>query len=715
MDQPLPDFVDPWKILAQAAASFLPPKRISVSEAAARYRRVISPVYNGPWDNSVAPYMVEPMNATASREFEGVVFCGPAQSLKTDSLIVNRLVHMATCDPVDTMVLQMDQATARRFSIKRLRKLIDQESPEFKERLSKAPHSDNITDKKLASGAIISIAWPTITHLSSEPIPLVLMTDRDRMSDDIDGEGEPFDLGRQRTKTFGSRGMTVCESSPGRDLIDPRYRVDGHEAPPVGGILGLYNRGDRRRWYWTCGDCSWGFEPSFSLLDWGDIENIQEAASKVAMRCPHCGGAMEERHRKEFNANGTWLAEGLSIRDGDIQGVARQSEIASFWLKGPAAVFQSWSGLVTRYLTALDEYSRSGSETGLRATVNTDQAEPYMPRSIAERAEQGVLTVEGLYARCEEYPLGVVPDGVRFLIGAADVQGNRFVVQIEGFGDHLERWVIDRFDIAIPELKQGQQERALNPAAYAEDWQLLRTKVLEKAWPLAGQANKAMMLKLFVYDIHGRDGVTGQAYDFYRDLKRRRVHERALPLRGVGGFRVPRVSLTYPDSERKDRYAGARGEIPVLQVGVDQVKDFVMGGLRREQPGPQYIHIPKSMALVGLSEAVIDPDRDQLSRSPLAEYLAEVREDKGWVREVKRNEAFDLSGYCTAAALRLRADEMPWDHPDRLPNWLKRDGNPLIITLNSVQPDAGPVDISDGKTSAEDKSKKLSAMVSRLA
>ncbi len=338
-----------------------------------------------------------------------------------------------------------------------------------------------------------------------------------------------------------------------------------------------------------------------------------------------------------------------------------------------------------------------------------------MPRAIAERAAQGVLTLENLYARCEEYPLGTVPDGVRFLIGSGDVQGNRFVIQIEGFGDHLERWIVDRFDIALPDLKPGQQERALNPAAYAEDWQLLRTKVLEKAWPLAGNATKAMMLKLFVYDIHGRDGVTGQAYDFYRDLKRRRVHDRALPLRGVGGFKVPRVALTYPDSERKDRYAGARGEIPVLQVGVDQVKDFVMGGLRRDQPGPQYIHIPKAMALVGLSENVVEPDRDQLSRSPLAEYLAEVRGDKGWVREVKRNEAFDLSAYCTAAALRLRADEMPWDHPERLPNWLRKDGNPLIITVSAASAEAGPVDISSGTATSNDKSKKISAMVSRLA
>ncbi|WP_085594238.1 terminase gpA endonuclease subunit [Thalassospira sp. MCCC 1A01428] len=712
---PLPDFRDPWVILSQAAAILLPPKRISVSEAAARYRRVVSAVYNGPWDNSVAPYMVEPMNMTAAREYEAVVFVGPAQSLKTDALLMNRLVHMAICDPVDTLVLQMNAYTARRFSINRMRKLIDKESPEFKARMSKALHSDNINDKKLASGAMISITSPSVPVLSSEPIPLILITDRDRMVDDLDGEGEIFDLGRQRTKTFGSRGMTVAESSPGRDFVDGRWKAKtAHEAPPVGGIISLYNRGDRRRRYWICPDCHDGFEPSFNLLDWPETDNIDEAAQNVTMHCPHCGGVIHERQKRDLDANGHWLAEGLSIVEGEIVGTARVSEIASYWLKGPAAVFQGWKGLVTRYLTALDEYARTGSETSLRTTVNTDQAEPYMPRAIAARAEQGELTVENLFARCEDYPLGTVPDGVLFLVAAADVQGNRFVIQIEGFGAHLERWIVDRFEIAVPEQVEGWTERALDPAAYAEDWQLLRKRVLDVAWPMASMPGKAMKVKLFVYDIHGRAGVTSKAYDFYRDIKRRGQHERLLPLRGIGGFRVPRAVLTWPDSERKDKYAGARGEIPVLQAGVDHLKDFVMGGLRREQSGPQYIHIPRAMGTLHLPNGKTEPDEAELMKSPLAEYLAEIRKDKGWEKEAARNEAFDLSGYCTAAVLRLNADKMPWDKPEKLPNWMGRNGNPFIVALLSSG-NAGPVEIPMLKPSETDENARINAMISQLA
>ena len=45
-------------------------------------------------------------------------------------------------------------------------------------------------------------------------LPRVLLTDYDRMPDDVDGEGSPFDLARGRTRTFGSRAYVVAESSP---------------------------------------------------------------------------------------------------------------------------------------------------------------------------------------------------------------------------------------------------------------------------------------------------------------------------------------------------------------------------------------------------------------------------------------------------------------------------------------------------------------------
>ncbi|EHC65541.1 tail fiber assembly like-protein, partial [Salmonella enterica subsp. enterica serovar Johannesburg str. S5-703] len=72
------------------------------------------------------------------------------------------------------------------------------------------------------------------------------LTDYDRFPEDIDGEGDGFSLASKRTTTFMSAGMTLAESSPGREITDVKWRRSSpHEAPPTTGILSLYNRGDQ--------------------------------------------------------------------------------------------------------------------------------------------------------------------------------------------------------------------------------------------------------------------------------------------------------------------------------------------------------------------------------------------------------------------------------------------------------------------------------------
>ena len=74
---------------------------------------------------------------------------------------------------------------------------------------------------------------------SRKPFPVA------RMDDSIGGDGEVFDLVTKRTTTFGSYAMTVCESSPSREVSNPKWtRQSPHEAPPCEGILKLYNRGN---------------------------------------------------------------------------------------------------------------------------------------------------------------------------------------------------------------------------------------------------------------------------------------------------------------------------------------------------------------------------------------------------------------------------------------------------------------------------------------
>ncbi len=90
------------------------------------------------------------------------------------------------------------------------------------------------------------------------------LTDYDRFPEDIDAEVDAFSL-LKRTTTFMSSGMTLAESSPagceGCEWRDGLHRI-AHQP----GILSLYNRGDRRRWYWPRPHCGEYFQPCGDVL-----------------------------------------------------------------------------------------------------------------------------------------------------------------------------------------------------------------------------------------------------------------------------------------------------------------------------------------------------------------------------------------------------------------------------------------------------------------
>ena len=73
-------------------------------------------------------------------------------------------------------------------------------------------------------GSFLQIGWPSITVFSSSDYKRVALTDYDRFPEDIDGEGDGFSLASKRTTTFMSAGMTLAESSPGREITDVKWR-----------------------------------------------------------------------------------------------------------------------------------------------------------------------------------------------------------------------------------------------------------------------------------------------------------------------------------------------------------------------------------------------------------------------------------------------------------------------------------------------------------
>lgn len=660
-------------MLAASLQAIRPPERLTVSEAASKYHFVNLPgTHVGFFSMERTPYLREPQDTLQSLQFTGVVFAGPARAGKS-VMHLNWLTTTAICDPADMMFVQMTQSTARNWSKSDFDRLV-RESPEVRKRMTPGRMNDNTHDKTFLSGMRVEIKWPAISELSSKTIPRLGLLDYDRMPEDIDGEGNPFDLTRKRAETFQEFGMCMAESSPGYEISDPKWAPSTpHEAPPTKGILALYNRGDRRRWYWQCPSCSEAFEPDFKHLSWPTVEEYpdkMDRAERVEMICPHNGCAIKHEQKRALNIGGRWLRDGETWNaDGTITGTPRRSDIASFWLKGPAAGFATWKTLVLKWLTANEEYNRTGSEESLKTTVNTDQGEPYKPKAL-----DAARLPEALKDRIEDWggsaEAPVVPDGVRFLIKTVDVQARAFVVQTHG--------VTAAGDFPIIETKKLRNSATLNdrgerlpidPAARPEDWDVL-IEELEQTYPLADDSGRRMAIKIMGCDSGGKAGVTPRAYSFWRRLRDRGdgSHARFHLIKGEGKPDQPRIQTKFPDSNRKDRNAGARGDVPVEFVNTNMLKDQVSAMLGRDIEAPDGIHFGRVRFPAWAEDWLF------------AQLTAEIRMPNGaWMNpSQKRNEAWDLLVYAVALSMHpsIKIEFVDWTKP---PGWAADwDANSLV-------------------------------------
>lgn len=664
-----------------------PPKRVSVAEGAESNLEIKQPgAPGGPWSSAETPYMVEPMNMLSSRRHEATVFVGPARTGKTAGLLLGWMAHNVVNDPGDMLFIQMSREKAREFSKTDVDRAI-RNSPNVTAMKSKRAIDSNTFDTMFRHGMFLRIAWPTVSNVSGSTYRYVAITDLDRIenAENVDGEGPLFDLARKRTTTFLSRGMCLAESSPGIEIEVPNWRPSTpHEAPPVTGILGLYNRSDRRRWYWQCPDCHDHFEaaPGLDLFRLPTEQELVESVRTMSIPrmaaewgarivCPHCGSLIDAKHKTHLNKGGIWLAEGQSLTpEREIVGDAAPSTIAGYWLGGVAATYQKWSSLVERYLQGLRDYSLTGSEETLKTTVNTDQGMPYISRHLVESQSRGGAVEDKANDDLERY---VVPEWTRCVIVSVDVQGgitSRFVAQVHAVGPHMEQALVDRHEIKRSAREgMGDEFAPIDPASHPEDWDVLTEKLLRATWrtPVEGREIRA---RLVVVDTGGEDGVTFNAYSWYRRVRRAGMAGRVMLYKGASLKSAPII---------KESMVGARGgktkpDIPLFVCNPHLLSDAVDAGLRRDTPGPGYIHFPPA------KHPTKNPD-GWLPGSFYDELKSEVRQPNGtWSQIRKRNESFDLCRMIRAGLLRLGLDKVTdWS---RVPAWIAPlELNSEVITV----------------------------------
>lgn len=660
---PLPPFVQARDILADTLPLLDAPSRISVTEASARYVRVET---RGVWQNfdpDVTPYMVEPSNTVLSRLYKGGALVGPAQSGKTLALITTAL-RPVVCDPAPVLVVHMDRPSRDRWVEESLNPVI-QNSPEIADRMGRGRDDDTFSRKRFR-GMRLNLGYPTPQWLSSAKYKLVCLTDFDHFPPELGvrkdaPEGSAFTMAQQRIKSYLSRGFVFAESSPAWPVVqnpDKGYDAGVHEMPFVKhGIVPLYNKGTRGRWYWECRDCGELFQPVLENLHVNEDLAPREAGEAAEMECPHCHSLIGPQHKNEFNraalsGHGGWLHETEDGKELVPMGDARirGTEIASWALNGAAATFANWSDLVSRKLEAERELEKLGDDLDLARFYYTDIGVPY---ARAATGDENELSVAFLKDHLQDAEKGVAPDWTRFITITVDVQATYFPVQVTAWGEDGQAQVVDRFDLTTPpknapnvSIDDSTDLRKLDPARYIEDWNVLEP-LANRVTPVSGAPYGLRPIRVVV-DFQGKPGVSDNAEKFLRARRLAQQGDRWRVSRGQGGWKVPfRFKYDYPDRAHGGKQA--RG-IKLLTIATDRLKDTFSASLKRASGGAGAFYLPSWMR----------SDEDMLD-----EYVAEERLSDGWAKIAGkvRNEGIDLSVQARAAAEQKGLRSIDWSAP----------------------------------------------------
>lgn len=399
------------RALAGVLAGFAPPPALTVTEWAEQYRSLSaeSAAEPGRYRVERTPYVAEIMNAFSDPRVKQVVWMSSAQVGKSTAIenVIGYHIHL---NPLPIMAVQPTLELAETYSKDRISPMVRDCAVlgELVHEANARTSGNTIKQKKFPGGHLTITGANSPTSLRSRPIGLLLGDELDAWKDTP--EGDPCVLVEARTKMF------------------PNAKIGYFSTPTVEGqsrISAKYEESDQRKAYVPCQHCGESFVLTFDTLKWREGEPYKSEngvtrrrAEEAWFECPACEGKMND------------VARARAIRETEWRPHAPFHGVAGFWCWEANNPSRQAIDMANSWLSA------QGDPQRLQAVKNTVLGQPWkeFSRSVDWRR---------LYDRAESYQVGTCPAGVRVLFAATDVQKNRLETYVYGYGDNLERWLID--------------------------------------------------------------------------------------------------------------------------------------------------------------------------------------------------------------------------------------------------------------------------------
>lgn len=237
---------------------------------------------------------------------------------------------------------------------------------------------------------------------------VVIFDEVDAYPPSAGSDGDPVKLGTKRAEYFWNRKI-IAGSTP---LIAGHSRIEE-----------MFELGDQRRYYVPCPHCGYFDYLVFSRRESGGhyMAFTPEAPQDAHFVCFENGCVIEHKDKREMVARGEWRASKPFTNHASFH----------IWAAYSFSPNATWAQLAAEFVEA-----KAGGPEKLKTFINTVLGETW--KSSGEAPDW-----ELLYRRRETYLLGSVPAGVQFLTCGVDVQKDRWVYEVVGWGFNKESWSID--------------------------------------------------------------------------------------------------------------------------------------------------------------------------------------------------------------------------------------------------------------------------------
>ncbi len=530
-------------LVQSALAAWRPPPRLSLSEWADRHFALSAESAAEPGRWKTLPYQREILDAFTNPTVEQVSVIKSARVGWTKCMNVVVAYYMAQ-DPCPIMIVQPTIEDAEGYSKEEIAPMI-RDVPVLRALIPEAKTRDSgqtLLHKAFPGGSVSMVGANSGRGFRRVSRKVVLFDEVDGYPPSAGTEGDQIKLGIRRTEYYWDRKIGAG-STP---LLAGNSRIEE-----------LFERGDQRRYYVPCPHCAHMDYLVFSEGDQGHFMKWPKGQPENAyFVCRANGCVIEHEHKREMVEAGEWRA------------AASFKGHASFhiWAAYSYSPNASWGQIATEFVEA----KRGGTEM-LKTFVNTVLGETWKDRGEAPDWMR-------LYQRRQQYQIGTVPPGVQFLTAGVDVQKDRLVYEVVGWGAGKQSWSVDAG--VLP----GDTSTETSAAWIQLD------ELLNRSWQRAdGQALSILMLAVD----------SGYNTQTVYNWARRHPMSRVIAAKGVPTARVLIGTPTPVDvSVRGKRLA--RG-YKVWPVGVNVGKAELYGWLRLEAPTTEseapmpsgYCHFPE--------------------------------------------------------------------------------------------------------------------------